>query len=102
LEPGQQVVSARHGSDVHVVHADMDKAIAWKEGFFQFDDADLRYLLRQMARWYNMEIGFEGTPGGRKLGGRIDRNLSLPAVLKIFDAKDIHYRMDGEKIIVQL
>ena len=57
----------------------MEQAIAWKNGTFNFDNADLEMALRQIARWYNVDIVFEGSVPQKQFNGEMQRSLSIIA-----------------------
>lgn len=103
LRPGQQakVDRARAGIEVkdHVNAADV---IAWKEGYFSFNDADLPTVMRQLARWYDVEVTYEGKIPDRVFTGEIGRGLTLTQVLKGLSTTRIKYRIEnGRRIIIQ-
>jgi transmembrane sensor len=60
LKPGQQA-SLNQNGEIHVVNdADADDSVAWKDGLFQFTDASIQSIMRQAARWYDVEVSYEG------------------------------------------
>jgi transmembrane sensor len=104
LEPGQQslVANARSGPGVFkgIENVDTDEVVAWREGHFQFDRADLKTVMRQLARWYNVDIVYEGNIKPRLFSGSLSRNLSASKVLKVISYEDVHFIIDGNKIMV--
>lgn len=84
-------------SDVNV-----QSIIAWKDGYFSFDHADLRTLLRQLGRWYDIEIEYQGKVEDQEfLGqGRIQRSLDLAVILKQLESEHVHFKLEGQKLIV--
>jgi hypothetical protein len=56
--------------------------------------------MRQIARWYDVEISYEKNIPERQFGGKIDRNSNIAEVLKILEESKVHFRIDGKKIIV--
>jgi ferric-dicitrate binding protein FerR (iron transport regulator) len=101
LKPGQQAqVSNRDGAIKIIKDADTDEAVAWKNGLFMMSGADISVVLRQLARWYDVDIIYEkGMPKG-KITGDIPRNMLLSEVLKVMKLSGIQCRIDGRKIIV--
>lgn len=100
LRPGQQAVRNNITGTLSVQQADVDKATAWKSGFFEFDDADLPAILRQISRWYDVEL-IDETKGGTGLfWGRINKNLPLPSVLKALASNGVHFRIEGKKVTI--
>lgn len=99
LAPGQQAQVDQHGSGVHVVNdVDTDQAIAWKNGFFNFDEADIGTIMRQIARWYDVDVDYSRVRTKELFWGGMERNLPLPEVLKILEKNNIHFQIDGQKI----
>jgi transmembrane sensor len=79
---------------------DLDQVVAWKNGYFSFFKADLQTVMRQIARWYDVEISYEGKISERQFGGKIDRNSNVQEVLKILEESKVHFKMEEKKIIV--
>lgn len=98
LKPGQQAQFSSTGIVVQSI--DTDKVIAWKEGRFDFDNADLKTILRQFARWYDVEIVFEGTIKDRKFFGIVRRSNKLLDVLEMLKDNNIKFRVEGRKLYV--
>jgi ferric-dicitrate binding protein FerR (iron transport regulator) len=96
LKPGQQAVVT---SDVRVVNnVDLDQVMAWKNGFFQFDDASLQTVLKQVARWYDVDVVYEGNNQPRQFVGAMQRDLSLSELLKILEKNNVHFKIEGKKL----
>jgi transmembrane sensor len=102
LEPGEQA-SSGHGQESISVNkeADADAAIAWKNGLFQFHDADLKSVMRQLIRWYDVDVVYEGSIPPQQFEGKIQRDLTLLQTLRILEKSQVHFRIEGRKIIVQ-
>jgi len=98
LKPGQQsqIVQNR----IHIVeNADLEEALAWHNGIFQFHDADIKTVLRQLSRWYDVDISYEGRIPARTFSGGIYRNQALK-LTDILSNKKINFRAEGKKIII--
>ncbi|EHQ25937.1 FecR family protein [Mucilaginibacter paludis] len=98
LLPGQEAALA--GGGYNVKEADVEQAIAWKNGLFHFDNTDVKTLMRQVARWYDVEVAYEGKITDYKFAGDLRRNTNLANVLQIFEQGGIHFRIEGRKLIV--
>lgn len=98
LKPGQ--AAALKDNRFKVTDADAGSAVAWKNGLFRFDNTSVQSLMRQLARWYDIEVAYQGTVTGHEFAGEIRRNTNLSNVLKILEQGGIHFRMDGRKLIV--
>jgi transmembrane sensor len=82
--------------------ANIDQALAWKNGLFSFDKADIYTVMRQLSRWYNVDIKFEGEPANTPFQGEIGRSLTLAQVLKGLEQIHVHFRIEEDKRIVIL
>ena len=74
--------------------------MAWKHGFFNFNGYDLKTVMRELGRWYDLDIVYEGEPEPVEMMGEIQRNLSLSQVMKILQRLHINYRVEGRKLII--
>ncbi len=102
LKPGQQSQINLTDSKIDVVQDDdMDEDIAWKNGFFHFNDADIKSVMRQLSRWYNVDVEYEGNVPDRDFSGKIYKKVSASQVLHILSLSKVHFKIeDGKKIIV--
>lgn len=98
IKPGQQALF-EHGL-INVMNVDPDEVVAWKNGFFFFEDNNIQEVMRQLSRWYGVEIKYEGQLPLRRFSGEISRNVNLSQILDILSFKQIHYKIDGKTIIV--
>jgi transmembrane sensor len=107
LKPGQQALIERH-SPVTIDHLpltinhspNLDEVVAWKNGYFQFARADIQTVMRQIARWYDVEIKYEGPVTKDKFGGSIPRDATLSQVLHALEQSLVHFTIQGKKVIV--
>ncbi|RPD47303.1 FecR family protein [Paracnuella aquatica] len=100
LVPGQQASVGKNDATIDVATADVEQAVAWKNGYFSFDNADLKTVMRQVARWYDVEVVYEGTPTGDRFSGEVPRNSKATELLKILELSNIRFRIEGKKIVV--
>jgi ferric-dicitrate binding protein FerR (iron transport regulator) len=89
---------ATSGFSVH--NADIDQVMAWKNGFFSWDAADVHTVMRQISRWYGVEVRYEGTPTTALFGGEIGRDLTLTQVLTGLSKSKVHFQLDGKILTV--
>jgi ferric-dicitrate binding protein FerR (iron transport regulator) len=94
LKPGQAYIDGR------VVSTNVENDVAWKNGFFNFEDANLKQVMLQLARWYDIEISYEGAPPEIKFKGSIDRGLTLSQVLNGLSKMDLKFRVEGRKLVI--
>ncbi|WP_158286630.1 FecR family protein [Chitinophaga sp. S165] len=101
LKPGEQA-QINNAGQIHVMAAsDIESVTAWKEGSFVFRDSPIGPLLRQLARWYNINITIE-QPVTQKFTVDISRTESLSQVLQLLEMTGgVHFTIDGSNVGVQ-
>jgi ferric-dicitrate binding protein FerR (iron transport regulator) len=101
LKPGEQGTLKWNDDKLEIKDADMNEVMAWKNGLFQFEGADITTIMKQISRWYDVEIVYSGKVPVRRFEGKISRDAQLSDVLKILELSDVKFTMEGKKIIVQ-
>jgi hypothetical protein len=85
----------------NISKADLDIASAWRKGLFSFKDADIQTVMKDISRWYNVEVKYEGkvseTPD---FTGKMGRSLSLVQAMKVLSSLRVHFRIEEDKRIV--
>jgi len=100
LMPGEQAIAAGNLTVSPVPN--IDQVTAWKNGSFAFTNADLPTVMRQLARWYNVDVKYEGVMPQRRFNGRIGRSLTLDQVLQGLAKSGVHYSIEaGNKLIIR-
>lgn len=103
LQPGQQAISGS-GAGLHPVSllkdADTEAAVAWMNGYFRFNQAGIKTVMQQIARWYDVNVSYEGKIPEKKFSGEISRASNLSEVLKGLSVSGINYRREGRNIII--
>jgi ferric-dicitrate binding protein FerR (iron transport regulator) len=102
LKPGQQSQLKKDGSLSLVKDVDIDGVTAWKDGKFMFDGkTDIGTIMRQIARWYDLEVDYEGQIKSH-FSGSISRSANLSQVLKKIETTGmINFQVEGKKVIVK-
>jgi ferric-dicitrate binding protein FerR (iron transport regulator) len=100
LRPGQQAALDASTRSFTLQKADTYQAVAWKNGQFDFDNKDLPAIMRQISRWYDVDITYQSTYSGAKFGGGISRQLNLSHVLQLLDKSGVHTRLDNRQLII--
>ena len=100
LQPGQQGYIASNKTGFTVTHVDVAAVTAWKNGLFMFNGIDLRSLMRQISRWYNIDIEYEQGVKDDVLFGTISRTADLPKLLRILELGGVHFKLEGRTLIV--
>lgn len=98
LSPGQQAQVNDAGNMKVINDADVDEATAWINGIFQFKDTDIKTLMRQLSRWYDIDVIYEGQVSPILITGKAPRNISLNTMLKILALSDVKYRIEGKTL----
>ena len=100
LKPGEQAQSG--GSQTAVIrNANVEKAVAWKNGLFNFDGTGLKEMMQQLERWYNLEVVYEGNVPDVKFFGEMSRSLQLSDVLAGLERSNVHFRLEeGRRLVV--
>lgn len=93
LSPGQAADRAADGHIRLIRHADVEQALAWKNGAFAFNGADLATVMRQLSRWYDVDVEYKGAIPAGTFSGKIGRGLTLTQVLTGLAATRIHYQL---------
>jgi ferric-dicitrate binding protein FerR (iron transport regulator) len=101
LKPGQQGSVKPDGNTIAVADADMDETLAWKNGYFNFNDEKIENVMRQIARWYNVDVVFDGKITQEGFNGGISRNKNISQVLKLLQKTNaVHFKIEGRRVIV--
>jgi transmembrane sensor len=101
LKPGEEAVVGWNGQGTTVAEVDTDQAVAWKNGLFQFESAGLKEVMRQVARWYDVDVRYEGTVE-RHFSGFIARSASLADVLHQLErAGKTSFTLEGRTVTVK-
>jgi transmembrane sensor len=101
LTPGQQAIVANEANGIAVQQADTALSVAWKNGLFQFQNDDIHTVMRQLSRWYDVDVQYIGTVSSHFIA-TIPRDLPVSQMFKILEQTGgAHFSIDGRKIIVQ-
>lgn len=98
LKPGQQ---AQVAGVINVKdNVDIDAVMAWKNGQFVLDGTDIKTLMRQVCRWYDVEVEYSGMVPEREFDGSIDRDVPLKRVIQALQGNGVKCRLEGRKVII--
>jgi transmembrane sensor len=99
LKPGQQASV----NNVIVVNdnVNIDAVMAWKNGFFHFGNTGFGDLMKQVSRWYDVEVEYKGQVPERAFGGEIPREANLSQLVQILNESKINCRVEGKKLIIE-
>lgn len=100
LKPGQQSMVNTSGQMKLVEDAEVDEAVAWKNDLFLFNNTDIPAAMRQIARWYDVDVAYQGNISGGFNGG-ISRKVNISQVLKMLElTEEAHFKIEGKRVIV--
>ncbi|HRE53004.1 MAG TPA: DUF4974 domain-containing protein [Flavitalea sp.] len=94
LKPGQAYSNGK------VTEADTEAAVGWKNGVFIFNRDNLTSVMRQLSRWYDVDVEYQGSLASRTFSGKIKRDLGLLDLLDGLKSTDVRFKIEGKKLIV--
>ncbi|TAN13268.1 MAG: FecR family protein [Chitinophagaceae bacterium] len=102
LDPGQQSLwNKQDRLDINP-DADIAQAVAWKNGYFRFDKADIQSIMTQLARWYNIRVVYEPGLKNQYFGAIMNRNNNISQILDMLSATgEIHFKVEGNVVMVK-
>lgn len=105
LVPGQQAIVNQPGGSrnrVQIKPADLDKVMAWKNGFFNFEGASIREVMKQLERWYDITVVFEKGIPDIIFFGEMSRNVNLNELIAILNEMKlgVQIRLDPDKRLI--
>jgi transmembrane sensor len=100
IKPGEEAVWANYAHQFKVDQADVDAAVAWKNGLFQFNHASIESIMRQASRWYDVEISYKANIPQLTFSGNLPRNVNASRLLEILSITGVHFNIEGKKIII--
>jgi ferric-dicitrate binding protein FerR (iron transport regulator) len=101
LQPGEQALLAPDSALSINRSPDLDEVMAWKNGLFHFENADIKTVMRQLSRWYDIEVEYKGAVKNEPLIMEIPRNTNLSDVLKVIGSTaGLRLTFEGKKVTV--
>ncbi|MFN8345245.1 MAG: FecR domain-containing protein [Spirosomataceae bacterium] len=94
LKPGDQASLSGKGTIQVEKDVNTERVIAWKNGFFQFEKANIKTVMRQLSRWYNVDVTYEGPASDRTFSGKINRSVNASEVLEILQFTGVNFRIE--------
>jgi transmembrane sensor len=101
LQPSQQAVINRSSHFIRVQdNVKTDQVTSWVNGMFYFENTDMETMMRQIGRWYDVEVEYQGMVA-KRFGGKIPRTMSAKTVFKILEETGgVHFKIEGRRVIV--
>jgi len=102
LRPGEQSLTKSSNSGIRIENADTEKAVAWKNGYFRFRNTPIREIMREIERWYDVELVYEGKMPTDEFTGFISNDVKISGVLKIMEESGgLKFTVKGKKLKVK-
>lgn len=100
LQPGQQASIHTDGKISVNRDIDVEEVLAWKNGLFQYKGTDLQTILRQVSKWYDIDVEYHGDVNPH-FTGQLKRELYASKVFeKLALTGEVHFKIEGKKVIV--
>ncbi|WP_316819071.1 FecR family protein [Pedobacter nyackensis] len=101
LKPGQQAVNSA-SSEISIKQVDTEEAVAWKNGFFIFENETMETAMRKISRWYNVDIIFKQQELKKDVfGGSVSRSENILGLLRVLSkAANVNMQAEGKSIII--
>lgn len=102
LNPNQQAWNDKKTVPIRVITVDPEYEVAWKKGWFMFNDERIESIMRKIARWYDVEVVYEGKTSAQQVfGGTVNRFENVAKVLEMLELTNaVHFKIEGRKITV--
>ncbi|ATP55669.1 anti-sigma factor [Pedobacter ginsengisoli] len=101
IKPGEQAQINRNVAAIKVLPVSIEEAIAWKNGYFVFNDEKLESIMQRVSRWYDIDYEFQGQQGNLSFLGVVERSKNISSLLKVLESTgNVHFKIEGRKIIV--
>ncbi|KIO78291.1 hypothetical protein TH53_04565 [Pedobacter lusitanus] len=99
LKPDQQSVLIN--SNLKIREADTEEAVSWKNGYFKFNDENIKTVMLKISRWYNVDVHYQGRISDEEYRGTISRFKNISEVLDLLEStKTVHFKVEGRRITV--
>lgn len=101
MKPGQQASIAGKEDQFLITRPEIEDVMAWKEGQFRFRKAEIPVIMRQIARWYDVDIEYKGDVSGIRMYGSMTRKENIEQLLELMEQTGrVHFTINGNRITV--
>ncbi|MNJ93898.1 fec operon regulator FecR [compost metagenome] len=102
LKPGDQSQIRATSAQINVVTVDPQSEIAWKNGRFFFENEPIEDIMKQIKRWYDVDVEYEDNMAGKTIWGSVTRYGNVSKVLSVLESTGgVHFKIEGRRIIVR-
>jgi ferric-dicitrate binding protein FerR (iron transport regulator) len=100
LRPGEQALINQANPQITRIEVQTDATTAWVNNLFYFENTDIQTMMRQIARWYDVDVEYQGTVT-KRFGGKMPRTMSARSVFKVLEETGgVHFKIEGRKVTV--
>lgn len=101
IQPGQEARTYFDDDNLEVVSGDVNEAVAWKNGYFIFNDENIVDIMTKVSRWYNVDVVYEGNVKRKIFAGTFSKKKSLRKLLESFaSTEQISYKIEGRRVTI--
>jgi hypothetical protein len=100
LVPGEQAVISKNSGIRVTDKVNLSEVVAWKNGYFEFKDANIEVIMRQISRWYDVKVKYQGDIPAEQFTGKISRKVNASELLKMLEYAGVKFKTDNQTIIV--
>ncbi|RZM05771.1 MAG: FecR family protein [Pedobacter sp.] len=101
LKPGQQTILNNKSEKLDLYNVDTQEALAWKQGYFQFNDEDVKSIMRKLSRWYDLEVIYSNDFINQRFSGSVSRFEDASKVMKMLEyTGTVHFKAEGRRVTV--
>lgn len=101
LKPGRQAVVYAGSDNIKVQNVDVEEAVAWKNGYFTFNNENIHSVMRKIARWYDVEVEYQGNMAEKDFGGSVSKFENISEVLKMLELTGtVHFNIKERRVLV--
>src|SRR5690606_2880385 len=101
MVPGEQAIINAGSKAISIKQVDTDEIMAWKNGFFQFNNEDIQSVISQIERWYDVHVKYEGLQKSKRITVKINRKVDAYKMLEMLHYLGVNYAVEGKTIIIR-
>jgi transmembrane sensor len=100
IKPGEQAIVDNQGQQKVTSDISIDEEIAWKDGLFMFKDAGIKGIMQQAARWYDIDVIYEGKISEIQFTGQMSRKVDFAGFITILKYAGLHFNIKGKTVTI--
>lgn len=101
IKPGEQAFFRYDSQEITVKKTDTEEVMAWRRGYFQFNNEDIKSIMQKISRWYDIEVDYSKDFVSQRFSGSVSRFENASKVLKMLEyTGTIHFKTEGRRVRV--